>query len=160
VRLENNAVTIEPWVSKVNMRRLVTIQPNLVAWLRAYPLDKFPIVPPKDKMKNLAGKLSRIRTRFGLAHDVLRHTFISMRVAKFRSMGDAALQAGNSETIIRRHYLNVTTPQEVDAFFGILPKLRAAPTKAPEANAAVATDATLATAGADAAPCESHQLAA
>jgi hypothetical protein len=31
VRRENNAITIEPWVSKVNMRRLVTIQPNLAA---------------------------------------------------------------------------------------------------------------------------------
>src|SRR5215469_9989362 len=69
VRLENNAINIEPWVSKVNMRRLVTIQPNLAAWLGAYPLDKYPIVPPKDKMKNVAGKLSRIRTQFGLAHD-------------------------------------------------------------------------------------------
>ena len=76
VRLENNAVNIEPWVSKVGMRRLVTIQPNLAAWLRAYPLDKFPIVLPKDKMKNAVGKLSHIRTQFGLAHDVLRHTFI------------------------------------------------------------------------------------
>ena len=156
VRLENNAINIEPWVSKVNMRRLVTIQPNLAAWLRAYPLDKFPIVPSKDKMKNLAGKLSRIRTQFGLAHDVLRHTFISMHVAKFRSMGDAALQAGNSESIIRRHYLNVTTPQEAEAFFNILP-LRTASEKAPEATAAVATAAS---ATDIAAPCESHQLAA
>ncbi len=120
VRLENNVITIEPWVSKVGMRRLVTIQPNLAAWLRAYPLDEYPIIPSKDKMKNIAGKLSRIRRQFKLAHDVLRHTFISMHVAKFRSMGDAALQVGNSETIIRRHYLNVITPQEADPFFSIL----------------------------------------
>ena len=31
--------------------------------------------------------------KFALTHDVLRHTFISMFVAKFRSMGEAALQA-------------------------------------------------------------------
>jgi hypothetical protein len=108
VRLENAAIIIEPWVSKVSMRRLITIQPNLAAWLRARPLEKFPIIPPK--MKNFRGKLTLIRQKFGVGHDVLRHTFISMHVAKFRSMGDAALQAGNSESIIRRHYLNVTTP--------------------------------------------------
>ncbi|WP_342750566.1 site-specific integrase [Termitidicoccus mucosus] len=51
VRLENSAITIEPWVSKVNMRRLITIQPNLAAWLKAYPLDEYPVIPPKDKMK-------------------------------------------------------------------------------------------------------------
>jgi integrase len=127
VRLKNSAITIEPWVSKVNMRRLITIQPNLAAWLQTYPLDEYPVLPPKDKMKSIAKKLSCIRQKFGVGHDVLRHTFISMHVAKFRSMGDTALQAGNSESIIRRHYLNVTTPQEADAFFGILPQLRTVP---------------------------------
>jgi integrase len=142
VRLENSAITIEPWVSKVNMRRLVTIQPNLAAWLQAYPLDEYPIIPPKDKMKSIAKKLTRIRQKFGVGHDVLRHTFISMHVAKFRSMGDTALQAGNSESIIRRHYLNVTTPQEADAFFDIMPMLRTVPQTepAPQAERAPASD--------------------
>jgi hypothetical protein len=49
----------------------------------------------------------RVFDAFGLTHDVLRHTYISMFVAKFRSMGEAALQAGNSESIIRRHYLDL-----------------------------------------------------
>jgi len=37
----------------------------------------------------------------------MRHSFISMFVAKFRSIGEAAIQAGNSEGIIRRHYLDL-----------------------------------------------------
>jgi hypothetical protein len=49
-----------------------------------------------------------------------------MFVAKFRSMGEAALQAGNSESIIRKHYLDLKSPAEAEQFFGILPK-RAAP---------------------------------
>ncbi|OAM89043.1 site-specific integrase [Termitidicoccus mucosus] len=135
VRLENSAITIEPWVSKVNMRRLVTIQPNLATWLKAYPLDEYPIIPPKEKMKSIAKKLTRIRQKFGVGHDVLRHTFISMHVGKFRSMGDTALQAGNSESIIRRHYLNVTTPQEAGTFFAIMPMLRAVPQTEPAPQA-------------------------
>lgn len=51
----------------------------------------------------------------------MRHTFISMFVAKFRSKGEAALQAGNSEGIIRRHYLNLKSLEEAEQFFGILP---------------------------------------
>ncbi|OAM87916.1 site-specific integrase [Termitidicoccus mucosus] len=140
VRLENSAITIEPWVSKVNMRRLVTIQPNLAAWLKAYPLDEYPVIPPKDKMKNIAKKLTRIRQKFGVGHDVLRHTFISMHVGKFRSMGDTALQAGNSESIIRRHYLNVTTQQEAGAFFAIMPMRAAAPQAKPVPQAASAPE--------------------
>jgi hypothetical protein len=52
----------------------------------------------------------------------MRHTFISMFVGKFRSMGEAALQAGNSESIIRKHYLDLKTTAEAELFFGILPK--------------------------------------
>jgi hypothetical protein len=36
-------------------------------------------------------------------------------------MGEAALQAGNSESIIRKHYLDLKTPAEAEQFFGILP---------------------------------------
>jgi hypothetical protein len=45
-----------------------------------------------------------------------------MFVAKFRSMGEAALQAGNSESIIRKHYLDLKSSGEAEQFFGILPK--------------------------------------
>ena len=82
-----------------------------------YPLDRLAIVPPDStNMRRV------IFAKFELTHDVLRHTFISMFVAKFRSMGEAALQAGNSESIIRKHYLDLKTPAEAEQFFGILPK--------------------------------------
>ncbi len=44
-----------------------------------------------------------------------------MFVAKFRSIGEASLQAGNSESIIRKHYLDLKTTEEAEQFFGILP---------------------------------------
>ncbi|AHF94231.1 hypothetical protein OPIT5_08825 [Opitutaceae bacterium TAV5] len=34
----------------------------------------------------------------------------------------AALQAGNPESIIRKHYLELKTPDEAEQFFGTLPK--------------------------------------
>ena len=117
VRLDLGVIRIEPDVSKVRMQRQITIQPNLAAWLCAYPLERFPIVPMNAKNMRRA-----MVEKFGLTHDVLRHTFISMHVAKFRSIGEAALQAGNSESIIRNHYLNLKTPAEAEEFFSILPK--------------------------------------
>jgi hypothetical protein len=36
-------------------------------------------------------------------------------------MGDTALQAGNSEAIIKKHYLNLVSPEEADAFWQIVP---------------------------------------
>ncbi len=122
VRLDTGTIHIEPEVSKVRMKRLVTIHPNLAAWLRAYPLKEFPIVPV-----NIPNTRRRVFAKFGLTHDVLRHTFISMHVGKYRSMGEAALQAGNSEAIIRKHYLDLKTPAEAEEFFGIMPKVRRDP---------------------------------
>ncbi|MEI6862200.1 MAG: site-specific integrase [Verrucomicrobiota bacterium] len=115
VNLDTGTIHIEPEVSKVRMKRNVTIHPNLAAWLRAYPLADFPIIPT-----NIPNTRQKVFTKFGLTHDVLRHTFISMHVGKYRSMGEAALQAGNSESIIRKHYLDLKTPAEAEEFFGIL----------------------------------------
>lgn len=116
VNLETGIITISPEVSKVREPRRIVIQPNLAAWLRAYPLKKYPIVVP-----NFQKRRAKFRDKFKLTHDVLRHTFISMFVAKFRSIGEAAIQAGNSESIIRKHYLDIKSAEEGAEFFAILP---------------------------------------
>jgi hypothetical protein len=112
------------------MKRNVTIQPNLAAWLRAYPLDRFPIIPA-----NLQHTRAAVAKAFDLSHDIMRHTFISMHVGNFRSMGEAALQAGNSESIIRKHYLDLKTKEEAERFFAIMPA-QAAPSAERAAPAA------------------------
>jgi integrase len=117
INLDTGVIHVEPEVSKVRMKRNVTIQPNLAAWLNAYPLERFPIVPP-----NLQHARAVVAKKFDFSQDVMRHTFVSMFVAKFRSMGEAALQAGNSESIIRKHYLNLKSTAEADQFWGILPQ--------------------------------------
>ena len=138
INLDTGVIHVEPEVSKVRMKRNVTIQPNLATWLRVYPLERFPIIPP-----NLQHTRAVVAKKFDLSSDVMRHTFISMFVAKFRSMGEAALQAGNSESIIRKHYLDLKSAAEADQFFGILPQrqgaLAAATTARPAPSAPVAS---------------------
>ncbi len=126
VNLEDGVIHISAEVSKVREPRKVAIQPNLAAWLKAYPLDQGPIV-----LGNFKKRRDRFAKKFNLTHDVLRHTFISMFVAKFRSIGEAAIQAGNSESIIRRHYLDLKSKDEAERFFGIMPKHRPAVNAAP-----------------------------
>ena len=125
VNLETGLIHISADVSKVREPRRIAIQPNLAAWLRSYPLKKFSIV-----VGNFQKRRAKFKDQFNLTHDVLRHTFISMFVAKFRSIGEAAIQAGNSESIIRRHYLDLKNKEEGEQFFGILP--RHAATGSPE----------------------------
>lgn len=121
IALDAGVIKISAEVSKVREPRKIVIQPNLAAWLRAYPVEKTPIVIADFQRQHAA-----LTKRFALSHDVLRHTFISMFVAKYRSLGEAALQAGNSESIIRRHYLDLKTTAEAEEFWSILPKHGAA----------------------------------
>lgn len=113
INLRTNTITIPASVSKTKQERQVSISPNLRRWLDAFPGE---IMPPN--FENLA---KRLRKRFGLTHDEPRHSFISYHVALHRSVGDAALQAGNSEAIVKRHYLNTHPREEGAEFFALVP---------------------------------------
>ena len=98
----------------------MTISKNLAAWLEAY--SKFPIIP---KIPNFDDEFSKVRTHFDLKRDETRHSFISYHVALHRSVGDAALQAGNSESMVKKHYLNVKrTREDGYAFFSLVPDMK------------------------------------
>ena len=117
IRLDTDVILIEPEVSKVNEKRSIKIQPNLRKWLENYPIDGYRIIPKRFRYLK-----EGVRARFKLPHDVMRHTYISMLVGAFRSVGDAALQAGNSESVIRKHYLNLKSEEESKQFWNIVPK--------------------------------------
>ncbi len=136
IDLDASVIKISAEVSKVREPRKVVIHPNLAAWLRAYPPGRMPLVIADFQRQHAA-----LTKRFGLSHDVLRHTFISMFVAKYRSLGEAALQAGNSESIIRRHYLDLKTTGEAEEFWSILPK-RGAGSETPRATSPAAPEQT------------------
>jgi hypothetical protein len=113
INLKTRTITIPAKVSKTRHERHVAISDNLAAWLTAAPAPAIP--------KNFDRMAKMVRKHFGLDHDEARHSFISFHVALFRSVGDAALQAGNSESIVRRHYLNTHPREEGDQFFRIIP---------------------------------------
>ncbi len=113
INLKTRTITIPAKVSKTRHERHVAITDNLAAWLTAAPAPAIP--------KNFDRMAKMVRKHFSLDHDEARHSFISYHVALFRSVGDAALQAGNSESIVRRHYLNTHPREEGDQFFRIIP---------------------------------------
>lgn len=116
IDLRAGVIRITPDVAKTKDLRQVEIQPNLAAWLTRYPIEQYPILP-----RNSHSLVAEIHHRLKLPKNVLRHTFISMHVAKFRSMADAALQAGNSEYMIKKYYFNLVTREEAEEFWSIMP---------------------------------------
>jgi integrase len=115
INLKTGVIHIPANVSKTKHPRQIDIPENLATWLKAYPEDLIP--------KNFGNLNKKARKHYKLAHDEQRHSFISYHVALHRSIGDAALQAGNSESIVKRHYLNVHTREEGSLFSRIMPDL-------------------------------------
>ena len=114
INLKTGYISIPANVSKTKEARQIKITGNLSKWLGLYA-DR-PLIPANyDRLAKI------VRAHFKLSHDEARHSFISYHVALHRSVGDAALQAGNSESIVKKHYLNLHPKEEGAAYFCLVP---------------------------------------
>jgi Phage integrase, N-terminal SAM-like domain len=113
VDLKNKVIRITEAISKTGKPRQVKIRPSLRKWLERFSGEIIPI--------NSDRELKAVRAKFTLGHDVCRHTFISMHIGAFKSFADAAIESGNSEKIIRDHYLNTSAAAEAKAFWRLEP---------------------------------------
>ncbi len=118
IRMDIGVILIEPEVSKVKEKRAIKIQPNLSLWLEKYPPARYPIIPTR----RFPDMWVHVRDKCKLTQNVLRHTYISMTVGSFRSVGDAAFQAGSSESVIRKYCLALVTTEGADRFWRIVPR--------------------------------------
>lgn len=113
IDVARGVIHVQPEISKTNQYRQTNIRPALHQWLTRFDAEIWPT--NADRM------LKHIRSRFSLAHDVLRHSFFSYLVGAEGSVERAALEGGNTEGILRRHYLNLTTCSEANEYWEILP---------------------------------------
>lgn len=118
VNLERNLIELRAGQAKTASRRIIPISENLKAWLSLVPREG-KVLPEKrcfTEMTNLARALG-----FRWPQNVLRHSFISYRVAKLEDAAKVALEAGNSPAIIFKHYRELVTAEAAEEWFGILP---------------------------------------
>ena len=118
INLAVGRIAVPAVVSKTKFDRPVNISENLKVWLDAY--KDLPIIPTNSK-----NDCEHVQKKFGLQKNETRHSFISYHIALHRSIGDAAMQAGNSETMIKKHYLTFPTHKEGKDFFSIVPDMDA-----------------------------------
>jgi hypothetical protein len=116
INLTTGRIMLPSDMTKTKHSRPIKISANLKAWLEAY--KDLPIIPT-----NLKHDYAEIREKFKLQQDETRHSFISYHIALNRSVGDTALEAGNSESMIKKHYLNHHSQEEGKDFFSIVPDM-------------------------------------
>jgi integrase len=119
VNLDRRIIEVRAGQAKTASRRVIPIPENLVAWLE--PLPREGSVLPIGEMYREATGLARA---LGIEwpRNVLRHSFISYRIAIVKSAEQVALEAGNSPSIIFKHYRELVTEDVAQKWFAILPK--------------------------------------
>jgi integrase len=119
VDLERGHIELRASQAKTASRRIIPITDNLRAWIE--PLPRKGQVVRTVLLHREVTALSRA-LKLEWPRNVLRHSFISYRIAKVKSADQVALEAGNSPSIIFKHYRELTTEDQADQWFGILPK--------------------------------------
>jgi integrase/recombinase XerD len=119
IDLENNVIHISEAASKTRESRTITIQPNLREWLVRYPAGT---MSQYNKFVGIARKQCALSEA---ARDILRHTFVSNHVQAFGSFAKTAIESGNSEGIIRKHYYARVSEADAKAFWNIRPPMPA-----------------------------------
>ncbi len=112
------ASSIRAGQAKTTSRRIVPISDNLRQWLLPH-VGRGLVVPLAETYR----KVTNLARRLGIEwpRNVLRHSFISDRIAKIKNANEVALEAGNSPDIIFRHYRELATEEQADAWFAIVP---------------------------------------
>ena len=127
VDLEQGTVIIGSDVAKMRSRRVVALSPNLCAILRPLALRRVPIVAPNwrkdfNAVKEAAGFGTPTKedpTLKPWTQDIMRHTAISMHLAKHQHEGHTAAWAGNSPDVIQKHYKGLVRPGDAEAFWSL-----------------------------------------
>jgi integrase len=101
VDLDRRIIEIRAGQAKTASRRVVPITDNLAAWLE--PLKrKGKVVGANQHHRDVSALAEALGIDW--PRNVLRHSFISYRIATVKSADQVALEAGNSPSIIFKHY--------------------------------------------------------
>ena len=120
VHLDRDFIEVSAAKSKTASRRLVTILPNLKAWLKPVAYFEGPITPPNPRVKfHAALKRAGIE---GWPSNALRHGFASYHLAMFHDAAALALQMGHTTTkMLFAHYREVVPPAAAENYWKISP---------------------------------------
>ena len=117
--LERGIIELRAGQAKTAARRLIPITDNLRAWIEPMPRTG-KVVRTELLHREVTALVRALNMEW--PRNVLRHSFITYRVAKVKSADQVALEAGNSPSVIFKNYRELATEEQADEWFGILPK--------------------------------------
>jgi integrase len=120
VHLDRGFIEVTAAKSKTASRRLVTILPNLKAWLEPAARQNGSVYPVNGRKSTDAA-----RKRAGLINwpsNALRHSYGSYHLAHFHNSAQTSLEMGHvTSSILFQHYREVVPPEAAKAYWDIYP---------------------------------------
>jgi len=146
IKLKSKTITIRGAVAKTGSRRVVDIPDNAVEWLTSMVKTEGAVWPAGDEYRT-PWNIARLRCGWGpfqstcaavnvvqkamgeakrkklrpWPDNALRHSAISYRLSKTSDLALVATQAGNSPSMVKRHYDAVVEKDAAEAWFAIRP---------------------------------------
>jgi integrase len=136
VDLQAGHIVVGKDKSKTASRRIVPIQPNLSEWLKPYAKVRgkvwpWPAFKFYDHQELCAAATAVVADQErGIAavepvawkQNGMRHSFVSYRFSVTANANQTAAEAGNSASIVHRHYRELVKPADAQAYFAIRPE--------------------------------------
>jgi site-specific recombinase XerD len=123
ILLEDLLIDVPAKAAKTRSRRLVTIQDNLLEWIRATDSPKGTLAGTKNP--DVFGEwLHQLAVAAGIKswpHNALRHGFGSHLIALNKNENTTAAEMGNSPDVVVRNYRAVVRPDVANLYFDIRP---------------------------------------
>ncbi len=124
--IRKNEIFVHAGNAKTGSRRVVPIVPTLAAWLAKFERggDEQRVCAGYSSESSLARAVSKALKAAGIApvNNGLRHSFCTYRLAHIQDAAQVALEAGNSTTMLFRHYRALATASEGKKWFSVHPK--------------------------------------
>jgi integrase len=105
---------------KFGNRRFIPMEPALIHWLSPHRQNDGPVVPVSDAA--FRRQVQKLFAAAGISPEpnALRHSFASYWLAGgANGVGELAKRMGNSESVVKRHYVQSLSPDEGKAWFAI-----------------------------------------
>lgn len=112
IDLDDGIVTVRGQASKLRARRICTLQPIAIHWLRL-ALEKGGLLPLSQSVYDKARRANLP----AIPANSLRHSFCSYHLAHFKNIGLTAEEAGNSPEMITKHYKELVRPKAAAKFW-------------------------------------------
>jgi integrase len=118
VKLDRKLIDLPFWKSKNKKRKLIQVPDNLLSILGPFVKGEGN-VKPKRRFEVQIRKL-KDTLKMKWPQNVLRHSFCSYSVA-IKGLAWTAEQANHSETILKRDYWEVVSPEDAARYWTIVP---------------------------------------